>query len=345
MEDKPRVFIASSSESLPYAEAVFSHLEKVAEPSLWSYEMFAPMRTNIENLERIINRSDYGVVLFSPDDLRVMRNSSSPVPRDNIVFELGLIMGQLGRDRVFVLESEEQPIGVPTDLYGLTYLRYNRRSDGNHFAAVATACRRVSDVISKQRSRRDRSLEIPFWNNVQERHRSKQDMRCLIEDSHERIFVSGISLKYMVGFCRRQLIAALQRGVIVEVLIPSIETVDEGYYELYKSHAKEEVVLAQGRWREFSEFLDDETRARLKVTTTPLILMHSIGIYDRPMYVNPFCAGLDSTDLPSYRLDPNVPAYAAYVRDALEHLAAGSHLCGGREQTFLNELPSIARAI
>ena len=114
-------------------------------------------------------------------------------------------------------------------------------------------------------------------------------------------------------------------------------TIEAGHYDLHKLHAKEEVAMAQTRWKEFAGTLNEADGSRLRVTTTPLILTHSIGIYDQPMYVNAFCAGLDSPDLPSFRIEPHAPAYASYVRDALEHVAASSQLCGARSETFLSE--------
>ena len=39
---RPLVFIGSSTEALPVAEAAFSALERVADPTLWTQEIFLP---------------------------------------------------------------------------------------------------------------------------------------------------------------------------------------------------------------------------------------------------------------------------------------------------------------
>ena len=93
LTQKPRVFIVSSTEGLPIAEAIFTHLEIDTEPSIWKQELFRPTKANIENLENIITQTDFGIVVVSADDSRLMRGTQSRVPRDNVVFELGLRPG------------------------------------------------------------------------------------------------------------------------------------------------------------------------------------------------------------------------------------------------------------
>ena len=55
--------------------------------------------TFIEGLEREIDESDFAVLIFSGDDELVSRRWRRKAPRDNVVFESGLFMGALGRDR------------------------------------------------------------------------------------------------------------------------------------------------------------------------------------------------------------------------------------------------------
>jgi predicted nucleotide-binding protein len=50
-----------------------------------------------------------------------------PSPRDNVIFELGLFMGALTRTRTFVLAPSQVDLKIPSDLLGVTFLRYARR--------------------------------------------------------------------------------------------------------------------------------------------------------------------------------------------------------------------------
>jgi predicted nucleotide-binding protein len=46
---------------------------------------------------------DFAILVLTPDDLTQSRGKQQPSPRDNVVFELGLFIGALGRDRVFMV--------------------------------------------------------------------------------------------------------------------------------------------------------------------------------------------------------------------------------------------------
>lgn len=67
-----------------------------------------------------------------------------------MVFELGLFMGRLGKDRAFMLVprgSEENHL--PTDLLGLTPASYDAdRQDKNLLAAVGPGCNRLRKAIA-----------------------------------------------------------------------------------------------------------------------------------------------------------------------------------------------------
>ncbi len=171
MTHKPRLFIASSSEGLTYAEAIFSQLERVSEPSLWTHDMSSPSETLVESLERVIANTDYAVVVLSPDDVRQMRGSTSSIPRDNVIFEMGLLIGKLGRNKVFMVVPEvpQWPatlegidLRLPSDISGMLLLGYVKRTDGNTLASVATACRRISSTLASQSEKRARP-HIPRW--------------------------------------------------------------------------------------------------------------------------------------------------------------------------------------
>ncbi len=64
----------------------------------------------------------FAVVLLTPDDEGGKRGSASDSPRarQNVVFELGMFIGLLGRDRVAALNDPS--IELPTDFAGVAYI-------------------------------------------------------------------------------------------------------------------------------------------------------------------------------------------------------------------------------
>jgi hypothetical protein len=93
--------------------------------------------------------TDFAIFAFTPDDIRVMRGERSNVPRDNVIFELGLFMGALGVERCFfVAPRSTQPLVLPSDLLGLTPLTYDaERSDGRLVAALGPAANKVRGAL------------------------------------------------------------------------------------------------------------------------------------------------------------------------------------------------------
>ena len=63
---------------------------------------------------------DYAIFVFTPDDLIQDHDKQAAVPRDNVVFEAGLFIGQLTRFKTFVVQPYGKNVQLPTDLNGLT---------------------------------------------------------------------------------------------------------------------------------------------------------------------------------------------------------------------------------
>jgi hypothetical protein len=146
---RPRVFIGSSSEDLPVADAVFTELESICDPTVWDQDVFAPSSFVLEGLEQAVREAEYAVLVLGANDERQSRGRRSRIPRDNLIAELGLFIGALGRNKVFVLVPHGEPLDLPSDLLGLVTLEYRQRPDGNERAAVRTACRQIKRAIER----------------------------------------------------------------------------------------------------------------------------------------------------------------------------------------------------
>jgi len=147
---KPRAFIGSSIEGLQVAYAVQQNLLHDAETTVWDQGVFEISSTTIESLDGVIKNTDFGIFVFSPDDIVRMRDTESSAVRDNVIFELGLFMGRLGRDRVFFFAPSDTSLHIPSDLLGVTPAKYDaNRSDGSMQAATGAACHQVRQQIKK----------------------------------------------------------------------------------------------------------------------------------------------------------------------------------------------------
>jgi Predicted nucleotide-binding protein containing TIR-like domain len=126
---KPRLFIASSRESLPIVEILVEELKNDAEVVPWTAAGFFPAgQTTLASLLRAASSFDFAVFLFEPDDVIESRGATFSVPRDNVVFELGLFMSHLGVKRAFPMA----PVGrvrLLSDLGGFQPISYQEPPD------------------------------------------------------------------------------------------------------------------------------------------------------------------------------------------------------------------------
>ncbi|HEY3752702.1 MAG TPA: TIR domain-containing protein [Pseudonocardiaceae bacterium] len=125
MSTTPYVFIGSSGAGKETAEALKDAIGGRAKVQVWYQNTFAPSVTNVESLERVINSEvNLAVLVITPDDLRDRGSGPHLVARDNIIFELGLFMGRLGRTKTFGLACSHCDIEMPTDLLGVSWVMY-----------------------------------------------------------------------------------------------------------------------------------------------------------------------------------------------------------------------------
>lgn len=144
---RPRVFIGSSTEGLPIAEAIQLGLDHAAECTIWNQAVFALSSTTIETIVDAAAGFDFAVLILTPDDTTTRRGKTADSPRDNLIFELGLFTGILGRARTFLVYPRDTDIHMPSDLAGVTAATYAERSDGNIEAAVGPVCTRIKRAM------------------------------------------------------------------------------------------------------------------------------------------------------------------------------------------------------
>lgn len=144
-----RIFIICSVEALPIARAIEMQLEHDKFfVKIWTDGVFRASKYPIESLEDQLDESDFAIAIAQPDDsVTTSRGMTKDTPRDNVIFELGLFVGRLGRLRSILLEPRGEAVDLPSDLSGLTTIGY--RTDRDSASNVSTACSRLREVFSE----------------------------------------------------------------------------------------------------------------------------------------------------------------------------------------------------
>jgi len=149
--EKPRIFIGSSSESLDVARKIQSGIEDSSMiATTWKDHVFGPSRYFLEPLQEQVEKSDFAVLVIGSDDKVISREKEADAPRDNVVFELGLFIGALGRGRVFMVTPKNIDIKIPSDLLGLNPLSYTVPTDIDDLPSrLGPVCTELQDLVKK----------------------------------------------------------------------------------------------------------------------------------------------------------------------------------------------------
>jgi hypothetical protein len=150
MMRKPKLFIASSAESINVANAVNVNLDHNLEVTLWNTGTFKLSSTTVEDLVKMSSKVDFALFVFTPDDLGTIRDKTEHIVRDNVLFELGLFIGAIGKERSFILKPRGEDMHFPTDLLGTCLADYEpNRSDGDIISATNRACSLILNEIRR----------------------------------------------------------------------------------------------------------------------------------------------------------------------------------------------------
>ena len=146
--ERVKVFIMSSAEALPIVDLLIKQFEH--DPFLavaWKNGVFRASNYTLDELEAQLDDSDIAIAIAHKDDVVITRGDEWPVVRDNVLFELGLFMGRLGRRRAFLMEPRDAGLKLPSDLTGLTTIPYRYEPGKNAEHVIAPACARLRDLI------------------------------------------------------------------------------------------------------------------------------------------------------------------------------------------------------
>lgn len=150
---------------------------------------------------------------------------------------------------------------------------------------------------------------VSFWNTIIERQTEGIDVRGLLSNSKTYVFLSGITMHYVIQSCREELRSALMRGVKIDI----VTAMNDDSKVFYRRYSNINLISeSHTEYRNFFNSLSNRERNLLRVYTSSIIMTHSIGKYDEEIFVSEFCIDTDSLHVPSYRLTLVDQAYTVF---------------------------------
>jgi hypothetical protein len=150
----PKVFIASSSANLAVARTIAKCLKRIAEPKVWSSFFEArPGRGTFPILLEAVGSQDFGVFVMIGDDRAKMKGKRTLLPRDNVVFELGLFASRIGMERCFIVTDADTH--RLSDIHGLNIIEIGERpigwdAGGRYELALRNAGERIEAALHER---------------------------------------------------------------------------------------------------------------------------------------------------------------------------------------------------
>src|SRR5689334_24239986 len=199
---RARIFIGSSSSGKEVARAIQYHLDDVADADVWDEGVFGVGMGNLESLVQALDVFDFAVLVLTPDDLLVRGGEESNTPRDNVLLELGLFIGRLGRSRTFAVCQRDRALRMPSDLAGVTLADFAKPDDPERLrAALGPACYRIRNAVRAQQ-RRTAVQELQTDLHTQQNQIARQQEQITYQQNIINQLVVFSMAGYMYGHLR-----------------------------------------------------------------------------------------------------------------------------------------------
>ncbi len=239
--DNIHIFIGSSSHHRKIVDKLEEKLtEKLKIPrnhiKNWTRGVFEPGSGTFYTLVSILADIDFAILLFTGDDLKKEETGISKFsPRSNVVFELGLYVGGLGRKRTFLLYDENNQPEIPSDLAGITRVHVKLH---NSEQVIDSTLEEASDkIISQIRKLGMRRLKEGIYK-IKEHEQEIQNYQCNSEYfSRINVIVENCSTKLQPLLAANPSCATQMLDVIEWAVVKGVYTV-LGAAEVYRHDAE-----------------------------------------------------------------------------------------------------------
>jgi predicted nucleotide-binding protein len=115
------IFLGSSFESLGQLREIAKYLNSLPDVKAIVWDtVFPPSSLVFDRLESLPTGFSGALFLAAPDYAATVRGSPQQLPNLNVIFEFGLFVGLLGRQRVAL--AKHTGVSLGTDFNGFTYI-------------------------------------------------------------------------------------------------------------------------------------------------------------------------------------------------------------------------------
>ncbi|VWX61582.1 conserved hypothetical protein [Burkholderiales bacterium 8X] len=160
MDNRPTVFIGSSSEGLAIAETIKKKFGSKAVVDIWNGgQVFGQGSAYLESLLTASSLYEFAILIFTSDDTTTSRDQTHASVRDNVLFEYGLFLGRLGPKRSYALVQDT--LRIPSDLLGIHFNRFKLTSEGKLDRSFARTSNAIVNEILRRHANTVEFSQLP----------------------------------------------------------------------------------------------------------------------------------------------------------------------------------------
>ncbi len=105
--------------------------------------VWEPNVSTFDNLLKIAGLFDFGVFVATSDDWTLTKGQIVIEPRDNVILEMALFLGALGKDKAFLLV--EEGIKLPSDFSGIFMPQFKKGDETSLIEACQTYAEKIEE--------------------------------------------------------------------------------------------------------------------------------------------------------------------------------------------------------
>lgn len=145
--ERTKVLVLASAQSTDAAQVLQETLASEGfTVRLWQDGLARSGGLAVQRLQETAAGVDFAVVLAGTEDARTAGDAAWPASRDDVLLEVGVLLGVLGGDRVVLLESH----GGTSELAGVVNLRWQPDASRDLETVLTPACTRLRRYFESQ---------------------------------------------------------------------------------------------------------------------------------------------------------------------------------------------------
>jgi hypothetical protein len=194
----------------------------------------------------------------------------------------------------------------------------------------------LSTALKIKASHADR--EVIFWHTFRERDADGKGVGNLIAAACERVVISGATLHQLVLRFEDDILAALERGVLMGIIRSRLTPDLRSLYEPYGRFDPRSLSTTGELYSKLCRKLSESQKKRFCLFETDLLLTHSIGLYDQELFVAEFVMHQHSEHSPSYMPPLHSSTHGVLLSEIFMLLTTAHPLFGDAQTDLLKSI-------